>query len=84
LRLSSPLMYVRRPHKWHAEFTLQVTWCARNTRTRPPQMKPVTAPVQSPTTSQPMSAGMAMPTATHKANVALIHRSVGDAARSFT
>ena len=38
----------RRPRKWQTELIDHVTWWMKNTRTRPPQSRPVSAPVISP------------------------------------
>ena len=38
----------RRPKKWQIELIDHVTWCSRKIRTRPPQSRPVSAPLSRP------------------------------------
>ena len=49
----------RRPKKWQIEFTLHVTWWLKNSRTRPPQTRPVTAPFHDIVSRPPSTKGTA-------------------------
>ena len=47
----------RLPKKWQTELTDQVTWCWRKMRTKPPQMRPVTAPLRLQLSRPPSDGG---------------------------
>ena len=58
---SSSVSKRRRPKKWQTELIDQVTWCRRNTRTRPPHSSAVSAPASVPVMSKPSADGSARP-----------------------
>src|SRR5215475_9226204 len=49
----------REPKKWQIELTDQVTWCCRKMRTKPPQIRPVSAPFSDQLSRPPSTAGIA-------------------------
>ena len=58
---SSSVSKRRRPKKWQTEFTLQVTWCRTNTRTKPPHSSAVAAPASVPVMTKPAAKGSSEP-----------------------
>src|SRR5215218_5172968 len=82
-RLSSSIANGWLPYMWQMEFTLQVAWCNRNTRTRPAHTNAVKpANGEPPESAKPSTNRIARPSSAHSGKYLSTQRMTGSLRRS--